>query len=118
MMTGATCAVVAWLADAEPGLVRPGPSRRRWVSASAGSRRSTGSDPATLQGERQPELLGFGQLQRGHKGRAAACAVTAVVAEPGVNQPRLQAVSIYRKLGSSSRNQAVTRSRELGLLEG
>jgi LuxR family transcriptional regulator, maltose regulon positive regulatory protein len=29
-----------------------------------------------------------------------------------------QAMSIYRKLGSSSRHQAVTRSRELGLLEG
>ena len=28
------------------------------------------------------------------------------------------AMSIYRKLGVSSRNQAVTRSRELGLLEG
>jgi LuxR family maltose regulon positive regulatory protein len=28
-----------------------------------------------------------------------------------------QAVSIYRKLGASSRSQAVTRSRELGLLE-
>ncbi len=31
---------------------------------------------------------------------------------------RAQAVSIYRKLGASSRNQAVSRSRELGLLEG
>ena len=29
-----------------------------------------------------------------------------------------QAMSIYRKLGASSRSQAVTRSRELGLLEG
>ena len=29
-----------------------------------------------------------------------------------------QAMSIYHKLGASSRNQAVTRSRELGLLEG
>jgi len=29
-----------------------------------------------------------------------------------------QAMSIYRKLGASSRNQAVTRSRELGLIEG
>ncbi|MFY9929621.1 MAG: LuxR C-terminal-related transcriptional regulator [Streptosporangiaceae bacterium] len=29
-----------------------------------------------------------------------------------------QAMSIYRKLGASSRHQAVTRSRELGLLEG
>jgi len=29
-----------------------------------------------------------------------------------------QAVSIYRKLGATSRSQAVTRSRELGLLEG
>ena len=29
-----------------------------------------------------------------------------------------QAMSIYRKLGASSRNQAVIRSRELGLLEG
>ena len=29
-----------------------------------------------------------------------------------------QAMSVYRKLGSSSRNQAVARSRELGLLEG
>ena len=29
-----------------------------------------------------------------------------------------QAMSIYRKLGASSRNQAVVRSRELGLLEG
>jgi DNA-binding CsgD family transcriptional regulator len=29
-----------------------------------------------------------------------------------------QAMSIYRKLGASSRNQAVTRSRELGLFEG
>ena len=29
-----------------------------------------------------------------------------------------QAFSIYRKLGTSSRSQAVTRARELGLLEG
>jgi len=29
-----------------------------------------------------------------------------------------QAISIYRKLGASSRHQAVIRSRELGLLEG
>jgi LuxR family transcriptional regulator, maltose regulon positive regulatory protein len=29
-----------------------------------------------------------------------------------------QAMSIYRKLGASSRDQAVSRSRELGLLEG
>ena len=29
-----------------------------------------------------------------------------------------QAMSIYHKLGASSRNQAVARSRELGLLEG
>ena len=29
-----------------------------------------------------------------------------------------QAMSIYRKLGASSRSQAATRSRELGLLEG
>jgi LuxR family maltose regulon positive regulatory protein len=31
---------------------------------------------------------------------------------------RTQAISIYRKLGASSRNEAVSRSRELGLLEG
>jgi len=29
-----------------------------------------------------------------------------------------QAISIYRKLGASSRTQAVARSRELGLLDG
>jgi LuxR family transcriptional regulator, maltose regulon positive regulatory protein len=29
-----------------------------------------------------------------------------------------QAISIYRKLGASSRHHAVIRSRELGLLEG
>jgi LuxR family maltose regulon positive regulatory protein len=34
------------------------------------------------------------------------------------NTIKSQAVSIYRKLGASSRNQAVARSRELGLLEG
>jgi LuxR family transcriptional regulator, maltose regulon positive regulatory protein len=34
------------------------------------------------------------------------------------NTVKSQAVSIYRKLGASSRNQAVARSRELGLLEG
>ena len=33
------------------------------------------------------------------------------------NTVKSQAISIYRKLGASSRNQAVTRSRELGLLE-
>ena len=34
------------------------------------------------------------------------------------NTIKSQANSIYRKLGASSRSQAVTRSRELGLLEG
>jgi len=34
------------------------------------------------------------------------------------NTVKSQAMSIYRKLGASSRHQAVTRSRELGLLEG
>src|SRR5207249_10607877 len=34
------------------------------------------------------------------------------------NTIRSQAMSIYQKLGASSRSQAVTRSRELGLLEG
>ncbi len=34
------------------------------------------------------------------------------------NTVKSQAVSIYRKLGASSRNQAITRSRRLGLLEG
>ena len=34
------------------------------------------------------------------------------------NTIKSQAISIYRKLGASSRNQAVTRSREQGLLEG
>ena len=34
------------------------------------------------------------------------------------NTVKSQAMSIYRKLGASSRSQAVTRSRELGLLEG
>ena len=34
------------------------------------------------------------------------------------NTIKSQAVSIYRKLGASSRSQAVARSRELGLLEG
>ena len=34
------------------------------------------------------------------------------------NTVKSQAVSIYRKLGASSRNQAVIRGRELGLLEG
>jgi LuxR family transcriptional regulator, maltose regulon positive regulatory protein len=34
------------------------------------------------------------------------------------NTVKSQAMSIYHKLGASSRNQAVTRSRELGLLEG
>jgi len=34
------------------------------------------------------------------------------------NTVKSQAISIYRKLGAASRSQAVTRSRELGLLEG
>jgi LuxR family transcriptional regulator, maltose regulon positive regulatory protein len=34
------------------------------------------------------------------------------------NTVESQAMSVYRKLGASSRSQAVTRSRELGLLEG
>jgi DNA-binding CsgD family transcriptional regulator len=34
------------------------------------------------------------------------------------NTIRTQAMSIYRKLGASSRNKVVSRSRELGLLEG
>jgi LuxR family maltose regulon positive regulatory protein len=34
------------------------------------------------------------------------------------NTIKSQAISIYRKLGAASRNQAVARSRELGLLEG
>jgi LuxR family maltose regulon positive regulatory protein len=34
------------------------------------------------------------------------------------NTIKSEAMSLYRKLGASSRNQAVARSRELGLLEG
>jgi len=34
------------------------------------------------------------------------------------NTIKSEAMSIYRKLGASSRSQAVARSRELGLLEG
>jgi LuxR family transcriptional regulator, maltose regulon positive regulatory protein len=34
------------------------------------------------------------------------------------NTIKSQAVSIYRKLGVSARNPAVTRARELGLLDG
>ena len=34
------------------------------------------------------------------------------------NTVKSQAMSIYHKLGASSRNQTVTRSRQLGLLEG
>jgi LuxR family maltose regulon positive regulatory protein len=34
------------------------------------------------------------------------------------NTIKSQAMSIYRKLGATTRNQAVTRSRELGLTEG
>jgi LuxR family maltose regulon positive regulatory protein len=34
------------------------------------------------------------------------------------NTIKSQAISIYHKLGTSSRSQAVARSRELGLLEG
>jgi LuxR family maltose regulon positive regulatory protein len=34
------------------------------------------------------------------------------------NTVKSQAVSVYRKLGASSRSQAIARSRELGLLEG
>ena len=34
------------------------------------------------------------------------------------NTVKSQAMSIYRKLGASSRHQAVTRSRELGLMDG
>jgi LuxR family transcriptional regulator, maltose regulon positive regulatory protein len=34
------------------------------------------------------------------------------------NTIKSETTSIYRKLGASTRNQAVTRSRELGLLEG
>jgi LuxR family transcriptional regulator, maltose regulon positive regulatory protein len=34
------------------------------------------------------------------------------------NTIKSQANSMYRKLGASTRSQAVTRSRELGLLEG
>ena len=34
------------------------------------------------------------------------------------NTAKTHAVSIYRKLGASTRTQAVTRARELGLLDG
>ncbi len=34
------------------------------------------------------------------------------------NGARLTEANVYRKLGASSRSQAVARSRELGLLEG
>ena len=34
------------------------------------------------------------------------------------NTIKSQVLAIYRKLGAASRNQAVTRARELGLLEG
>ena len=34
------------------------------------------------------------------------------------NTVKSQAVSVYRKLGAATRSQAVTRARELGLLEG
>jgi LuxR family transcriptional regulator, maltose regulon positive regulatory protein len=35
-----------------------------------------------------------------------------------LNTIKSQPNSVYRKLGASSRNQAVTQSRELGLLDG
>jgi LuxR family maltose regulon positive regulatory protein len=34
------------------------------------------------------------------------------------NTVKSQAISIYHKLGAATRSQAVTRARELGLLEG
>ena len=34
------------------------------------------------------------------------------------NTVKSQAMSIYRKLGATSRSEAITRLRELGLLEG
>ena len=34
------------------------------------------------------------------------------------NTVKSEAISLYRKLGASTRNQAVTRARELGLLDG
>jgi hypothetical protein len=54
------------------------------------------ADPAALQGERQPELLTFGQPQRGRKRPAASRVVAAVVAEPGIHQPRIQAHPVGR----------------------
>ena len=55
--------------------------------------------------------------QRG-TGSPGASALTAAELSVSFHTIKSQQASLYRKLGASSRSQAVARARELGLLEG
>ena len=83
------------------GAGRPGRTRRRRSAQSSSSRclypadqvriaAEGGPQPGPLPGEGQPDPLRVGQLQRPFQGTAAASTATALVVEPGVDQPLLK----------------------------
>ena len=96
-------------------------------------------DPGLLQGERQPELFWLAEPQGVLQRLTAARGVTGLVAEPGIDQPSLQAYLLRRRTGIvrdgierapgglmiacgqphlSERDRGVLRGRRTGALQG
>ena len=100
-MTCSSAGPASGLSSGRPGLLRTQPSRERGSSV-PGASALTAAElrllPLLSTHLSFPEIAGQMFLSR--------------------YTVKSQAMSIYHKLGASSRNQAVARSRELGLLEG